>query len=85
MLIELLHGVQRIDATIARKFGPAYNALLGIGLVTEIARRVHEFGDIPTVSAVRSSLAVALFVLLLVHQLAELVEHVDRGRHRARP
>ena len=85
MLVELLHGVQRIDAAIARKFGPAYNAILGIGLVIEIVRRLREFGDLPTASAVRSGLTMALFVLLLMHQLAELADHIDRRRHRARP
>ena len=84
MLIDVLHGVQRIDEAIARKFGPAYNAILGIGLVIEIVRRLREFGDLPTASAVRSGLAMALFVLLLMHQLAELADHIDRRRHRAR-
>lgn len=85
MLVELLHGVQWIDAAIARKSGPAYNAILGIGHVMEIVRRLREFGDRPTASAVRSSLAVLLFVLLLMQQLAQLTEHIDQRRHRARP
>jgi hypothetical protein len=85
MLVELLHGVQWTDAAIARKSGPAYNAILGIGHVMEIVRRLREFGDLPTASAVRSSLAVLLFVLLLMQQLAQLTEHIDRRRHRARP
>ena len=51
--LKLLHGVQWIDAAIARKSGPAHNAILGIGHVMEIVRRLREFGDLPTASAVQ--------------------------------
>jgi hypothetical protein len=86
MIVELLQGAQRIDGAIARKFGPTYNGILGIGLVIEIVRRLHEFGELPSVSAgaLRAVLAVALFVFLLLHQISELAEHIDRRRGRAR-
>jgi hypothetical protein len=82
MILDLLHGAQRLDATLARKLGPTYNAVLGIGLIAEIVRRLREFGELPTGGAVRTALTVALFGLLLLHQIAELGEHVDRRRER---
>ena len=78
MIVELFHGVRCVDVMIHRKLGVAYNALLGIGLVVEIVRHLHEARDLDSTSMIRTVLAVALFVLLLLHQLAELAEHVDR-------
>jgi len=78
MIVELFHGVRWVDVMIHRKLGVAYNALLGIGLVVEIVRHLHEARDLDSISMIRTVLAVALFVLLLLHQLAELAEHVDR-------
>jgi hypothetical protein len=85
MIVALLHGAQRLDAALARKLGLPYHAILGIGLITEIVRRLREVHDLPTGSAIGSVLAVALFGFLLLHQLAELAEHMDRRRHRAGP
>jgi hypothetical protein len=82
MIVEVLRGVQWLDATLAHKIGTTYHAVLGIGLVTEIVRRLREFGDLPTSGTVRSLLAVALFGLLLLHQVAELAEHMERRRRR---
>jgi ABC-type proline/glycine betaine transport system permease subunit len=78
MIVELFHGVRWVDVTIHRKLGFAYNALLGIGLVVEIYRHLHEARDLDSTNMIRTILSVALFALLLLHQLAELAEHVDR-------
>jgi hypothetical protein len=84
MIVGLLHGVRRVDVMLHRKLGVAYNALLGIGLVVEIVRHLHEVPDPDNTSVIRTILAVTLFVLLLLHQLAELAEHVDRRFRNAR-
>jgi hypothetical protein len=78
MIVELFHGVRWVDVMIHRKLGFAYQALLGAGLVVEIVRHLHEARDLDSTSMIRTILSVALFVLLLLHQLAELAEHVDR-------
>ncbi len=82
MILQILHAAQGLDAALGRKLGPAYNAVLGIGLVIEIARRLLEFGDLPGIGAeaARPVLAVALFGFLLLHQLGELAEHIDQRR-----
>lgn len=80
MIVEILRKARRLDAAIGRKLGPAYHALLGIGLVVEIVRRLSEFGDLPRAGAVREIFAVVLFGVLLLHQMGELGEHMDRRR-----
>ena len=78
MIVELFHSVRWLDVMIHRKIGIAYNAVLGIGLVVEIVRHLHEAHELHGTNMVQTVLAVALFVFLLLHQLAELAEHVDR-------
>lgn len=78
MVVELVHGVRWLDLMIHRKLGIAYNAVLGIGLVVEIVRHLHEAHELQGTNMVQTVLAVALFAFLLLHQLAELAEHVDR-------
>jgi hypothetical protein len=81
MIAAILHGARWLDEAAGRRLGPAYHAVLGIGLVAEIVRRVHELGDLQR-SGVGAILAVALFGLLLLHQLGELAEHWDKRRKR---
>jgi hypothetical protein len=78
MIVELFHAVRSLDVMIRRKLGPIYNALLGIGLVVEIIRHLHEAAELHGGNLIRTILAVVLFAVLLLHQLAELAEHVDR-------
>lgn len=78
MIVELFHGARWADVMIHRKLGLAYNTLLGIGLVVEIIRHLHEARDLERAGWIGTILAVTLFALLLLHQLAELAEHVDR-------
>lgn len=78
MIVYLFRGVKWIDAEVHRKLGPSYNVILGIGLVAEIVHRVHEFGEHHYTATFLSGLAIAMFGVLLLHQLAELAEHVER-------
>jgi hypothetical protein len=82
MIGSILKAASRLDVWLGRQFGRPYHALLAIGLVLEIVQRVREIGDIERWDAgiVRSSLALLLFAALLVHQLGELNEHVERRR-----
>lgn len=84
MIVELFHGVRWLDLTIHRKLGPAYNAVLGIGLVVEIVRHLHEAHELHGINMIRTAFAVALFAFLLLHQLAELAEHVDRRLRKSK-
>ncbi len=78
MIVELFHGVRWLDLMIHRKVGVAYNAVLGIGLVVEILRHLHEAQELHGTNMIQTVFRVALFAFLLLHQLAELAEHVDR-------
>ena len=82
MILEIFRGARWLDSAIARKGGAAYNAVLGIGLAIEIVRSLRDF-DLPSGSPIRAIFAVALFGLLLLHQTAELSEHLDRRRKRS--
>jgi len=78
MVVELFHGVRWLDVVIHRKLGIAYNAILGVGLIVEIIRHLHEAHGLHGAGIFQTVLAIALFAFLLLHQLAELSEHVDR-------
>jgi hypothetical protein len=80
MIVEILHGIRRLDAALGRKLGAPYHAVLGIGLIMEIGRNLHELASLSF--AIRPILAVVLFGFLLLHQIAELAEHVDERRKR---
>jgi hypothetical protein len=82
MTVEILHGARRLDIALGRKLGPIYHAVLGIGLVMEIIRNLDEHGNLSSADAIRPILAMALFDLLLLHQITELAEHVDERRKR---
>jgi hypothetical protein len=82
MIVEILHAIRRLDTALGRKLGAPYHAVLGIGLIMEIVRNLHELGGLSTAVAIRPILAVVLFGFLLLHQIAELAEHVDERRKR---
>jgi hypothetical protein len=78
MIVELFKGVRWLDTKLHRIFGYAYNAVLGMGLTIEIIKHVREAGELHDAGIIRSALAIALFAVLLLHQLSELAEHVER-------
>jgi hypothetical protein len=78
VITELFHGIRWLDAQLHRKIGPAYNAILGLGLTFEIVRHIREASEHQSTGMIRSILAIVLFGFLLLHQIAELAEHVDR-------
>lgn len=86
MIIEALRAVRRFDEAIKTRLGRPYNAVLCIGLVTEIGRLIHELLSRPEESAglVRLVVSMVFYALLLIHQLAELSEHAERRERGAR-
>jgi hypothetical protein len=82
MIQKIFRMARRLDGWFAAKLGQPYRALLGIGLAIEIVQHIREF---PRVlhsgrGIVLQSLALLLFVALLLHQLGEMYNHVSARR-----
>ena len=79
MIIGILRGAQRLDAWLRWRIGRPYHAILGIGLVIEIARRLHELREgWGSPSGLLLTAATLIFYsILLVHQFGELHRHID--------
>ena len=84
MVKEFLGAMQRLDEALKHRLGRPYSAILGVGLMIEIVRRVHEIGDVSVSGAglIKIALTLLLFCLLLVHQLGELHERAAHRRAR---
>lgn len=72
----------RLDTWLQARLGRPYNALLGVGLIIEIVRRI---GEIPGQLASTHRLIGQIFVLaleaaLLIHQVGALSHHVGGRR-----
>lgn len=84
MIDAVLHGARRLDAWLRLRLGPPYHAILGLGLLIEIGRHIHElanFGDSQT-GILRTGLQLILYSVLLLHQLGELSAHLAARRER---
>ena len=86
MIREFLDAVHRLDVFLQTRLGRPYHALLGVGLVVEIIKELHELDKVrePAGGIVRTALALLLFAVLLIHQLGELREHAERRGEAAR-
>ena len=84
MIAEIARAARRCDDYIAERLGRPYHAVLGASLVAEIVERVR---DIDTVTGregvLRIGFALAVYCLLLLHQVGELDERRQRRRERA--
>lgn len=82
MISEILRVAHRLDLWLGRNLGRPYHALLGIGLVIEIARHLRELGEVSQsgYGVVRVVLTILLYCALLVHQVGELQGHEQRRR-----
>ncbi|HUB11076.1 MAG TPA: hypothetical protein VMB34_03890 [Acetobacteraceae bacterium] len=81
MIEQIFRGIKWLDAELRRRIGLTYNVVITIGLIIEIVRRMAEIGERYDTAA-RPLLALVLFALLLLNQLAELGEHFERYRQR---
>ena len=82
MITEILDFARKLDTGLRTRLRRPYQALLGAGLVIEIvkaAREAPHWGE-RAGGPVPAALAIALFSLLLLHQVAELGEHIERRR-----
>ena len=84
MIEAVLRGARWLDAWLRVRFGPSYHALLGLGLIIEIGRHVHELTELDMASGrlVRAALQLLLYAVLLIHQLGELSAHLAARRER---
>jgi hypothetical protein len=78
MIIAIFRTFSWLNRGIQNRLGVAYNVLLSVGLVGEIVHHVQEAIDHHYQVTLRSGLSIVLFVLLLLHQVDELGEHVER-------
>jgi hypothetical protein len=84
MLHSIALAAHRLDLWLQARFGRPYNVLLGVGLVTEIIRRL---GELPRHAVLEPGLIgmialIAMNLALLVHQIGELSHHTGRIRAR---
>jgi hypothetical protein len=84
MIHAIALAAHRLDLWLQARLGRPYNAILGIGLVVEIIRRL---GELPRHAALEPGLlgVIALVIMnlaLLVHQIGQLSHHTARVRER---
>jgi len=78
MIARILRPVRTLDAFIKERLGRPYHALLGAVLVAEIVHQVRDLASRPAPDDVRAIVSIVVATLLLINQLAELSERVDR-------
>lgn len=78
MIAEVLRQVRKLDEAIKKRLGHPYHVLLGAVLVMEIVHQMRELLHRPEPTSLRAMFSIAVATLLLINQLAELSERVDR-------
>ncbi len=86
MILQLGRGVRWLDQYLQHRLGRPYNILLSVGLVTEIVERVRELPHALTSAPneIRLALILIMELVLLLHQVSVLSEHIDKHRRRGR-
>ena len=84
MIVQMLDLAQRANDALKDAIGRPYHVVLGVGLTVEIIRRVRELLAIPASERGYVGIAIALLfcAALLLNQLAELSERLERRRNR---
>ena len=77
MLRTVTQGAHRLDTWLQARLGRPYNVLLGVGLTTEIIRRLSELPH-----HVREAPRIAWVVVLILMNLALLIHQVGALSHR---
>jgi hypothetical protein len=84
MIYTVTRAAQRLDQWLQDRLGRPYNALLGIGLVIEIVRRLaeapHKILDMQRILG--SALVIVMELALLLHQVGALSHHIERRRRK---
>jgi hypothetical protein len=73
-----------LDGFLSDRLGRLYNIILGASLVGGISQRVNELLDAPRTHTNILSMAgvIGVGLVLLINQLAELSDRIDRRRER---
>jgi hypothetical protein len=84
MIHSIALAAHRLDLWLQARLGRPYNVILGVGLVTEIIRRL---GELPRHAVLEPGLLgvvalIAMNLALLVHQVGEFSHHTGRVRER---
>ena len=83
MFTTITDAARRLELWLGRTFGRPYHALLGIGIIIEIAQHCRELPEkIAGAGFIKTGLAIVLFLALLVHQAGELSEGAEQRRRR---
>jgi hypothetical protein len=84
MIIDIARAAHHLDEVIAERLGRPYHAVLGISLVAELVDRIRDFDKVTDhAGLLRIGFALAVYCLLLLHQVGELAERRQQKRDRA--
>ena len=78
MIAQILRPVRKLDAVIKQRLGRPYHAVLGVALAIEIIHQIRELASRPSPTDLRALLSIVVATLLLINQLAELSERLDK-------
>lgn len=87
MIHAITRGALRLDLWLQEKIGRPYHAILGVGLVIEIVRRITEIPQ-RVASVQRLGAVIVLLVMesaLLIHQVGALSHHIPRRTAKPEP
>lgn len=84
MISRLLHRARRLDLFLKERIGFPIHLLLSIGIVGEIILNTREltkkFAAESTGIHLGLAFSIIVGILLLIHQLSEISESIDRRR-----
>jgi hypothetical protein len=83
MITQILRGASQLDEYLKKTLGRPYHALLGIGLTVEIIHHVKDLLEQNDGATLWQIAAIVFFAALLINQLGELHDHVERRRRRS--
>jgi hypothetical protein len=78
MILQILRLVRRLDAFLKERLGRPYHAVLGVALIIEIVHQARDLASRPSPDDPRAILSIVIATLLLINQLAELSERMER-------
>ena len=82
MILATLNLARRIDLALRTAAGHPYYVIISIGLILEIIEHVRQLHEAATNSGslTRSAVTIIFCVVLLLNQLGELSERIDKRR-----
>jgi len=83
MITQILREASRLDEYLKKTLGRPYHALLGVGLAAEIIHHLKDLLESNDRATLWEIAAVIFFAALLINQLGELHEHVERRQRQS--